>query len=892
MVKSVLIDRHNKDELIPLVADLVSKAAFIGLDTETHDDNRHDGLNDFCGYDPVTRRKAATKPLVFDFRRIVMTGFSVYPEGHDTAYYINLNHADVGNRVPWEEARMILDARGPEAFFIAHNAPFELTVFKSCYNYELPRTICSMQMLVSAYGPDEYDTDDFIAAGRGDFDKLIPDLIQKSIGWQPGTDMPAELEDTVYKILSKQSTSSYSYNGFVKNIAYGYGLKNAVKRHFGVTMTTFEECLKGRAHMGELTGQEVVEYGADDAYWAVMLFHHTMKWMVQNCPETIETFFEQENPMIYTFSDIAVGGMRVNMGNIQKRRTEEREHMAQILRDFKVVVKKLLPFPSELNPLLLAAEKSWYGKNGEKYRQQIVDWAHSPDFDDAFDQCMQVRSPVSNAWATELGQPESKGINFSHYMPMRVLLYDLLNTKPITSEGKVQSDGEARGRLKDRFEKQKNELAIKVVEYIGQIAGVDQRMKLYLNPYTKLADPETGCMYPIVSSMLATRRMAASYPNPMQLAKRGESTYVRGFFLGDTDEHVVVSIDWSAIELVIIAELSGDPEFVSAYSDIPHKDLHAGSAASVLQAAVTDLTPEMFKALHRFEKWEDFHREYGTEPEKFKRLATNLKGEALPVDKAYKYWRTEAGKASNFGYWYSGWLADIGSRMRWSQDQTALAVEKYRQRFPVAEKWRLETIHELASTGRLILPDGHYRRRYEATNDWMIQFLSKFELRGKGLEAYHEVVRFIARKIQKRAHNQGVNAMVQGTCATIAKRSQQKVDRLIKSEGYNARFLMPIHDELLWSVHHTEVADFVEMARGVMIDHPDLFKLCKLDASPAVGITFEPWHATKAPLGQVELFEAPPLPVYGKDRIDQRLDKNEITDVVKYLMEQRRSNVG
>ena len=37
---------------------------------------------------------------------------------------------------------------------------------------------------------------------------------------------------------------------------------------------------------------------------------------------------------------------------------------------------------------------------------------------------------------------------------------------------------------------------------------VDQRMKLYIQPYMLLTDPETDRLYPVVSSELATRRMA------------------------------------------------------------------------------------------------------------------------------------------------------------------------------------------------------------------------------------------------------------------------------------------------------------------------------------------------------------------------------------------------
>ena len=40
-----------------------------------------------------------------------------------------------------------------------------------------------------------------------------------------------------------------------------------------------------------------------------------------------------------------------------------------------------------------------------------------------------------------------KGVNLSHYMPVRTILYDLLGCKVVVSHGKVQSDGEARGKV-------------------------------------------------------------------------------------------------------------------------------------------------------------------------------------------------------------------------------------------------------------------------------------------------------------------------------------------------------------------------------------------------------------------------------------------------------------
>jgi DNA polymerase I-like protein with 3'-5' exonuclease and polymerase domains len=128
--------------------------------------------------------------------------------------------------------------------------------------------------------------------------------------------------------------------------------------------------------------------------------------------------------------------------------------------------------------------------------------------------------------------------------------------------------------------------AAAVVDSINTLAQIEQRMKLYLTPYSQLMDPETGRMYPTVNVHAGNTAHGCSTPNGMQLAKRGPSRYVRGFFEADNDDHLIVSIDWSGIELVEIGEFSGDPEFIKAFGQIPHADLHSGAASDILSVEV------------------------------------------------------------------------------------------------------------------------------------------------------------------------------------------------------------------------------------------------------------------------------------------------------------------
>lgn len=892
-IQSVLVDATNFDHWAPIIISEIANCKFAGIDTETQDDARHDGLNQFCGYDPITRKKAANKKLVFDFWRTVMCGFSLYPENGERAYYVNLNHADVENRVPWARARTLIDALPQSSHWLAHNAQYELTVFKTCYDFELPRTICTLQMAVSAFGPDEYSIHDFIAAGQGGIKAVIPELLQNAAGFVDRNNISPKLQEAMTKVISKQSTAAHSYNGFVKDVSYGYGLKKLVQKFFKYDMTTFDQVLQGKAHMGQLTGAETVAYGCDDAYWVLPLFHRLLQYMSENCPTAIPTFFSQENPMVQVYSDLAVQGMQVNGPAIFERKAGERSNNAHLLRELKAVVRRMLPFEHEPHKGLFKRD-SWYTKGYATYRKRIVDWANRPDTDDEFEQCHQTRGAVANAWALELKKPESTGPNLSHYMVQRTLLYDLTGADLLIEHGKTQSDGNARGKLKDKFQHKGLDDAVEMIDILNKLASVDQRIKLFITPYTQLMDPDTRKLHPVVTSMLATRRMAAQDPNPLQLAKRGESTYVRGFFEADYDDHVIISEDWSAVELVLVGEFSADPEFKKAFGQRPHEDLHGGAAASVLSIPCPGLDEQIFKTLKSDKSEEKFRDLYSKDVENIDRIFTDLKGQPLSGDKAFGFWRTELGKGSNFSYWYSGMLNTIGQKMGWDFDTMMTASKAYAERFSVAEAWRLNVIDTVRRKGVVQLFDGHTRTRFEATPQWMDIFLRKFQLENPDgddlIQKYNEVWNYMANKIQRRSFNQAVNAMIQGSAATLAKRSILRLREIVKAKGWGpreCRFMLSIHDELLFSVHRDLVVEAVHMIREAMIDHPDMFQHCLLDASPAIGLTFEPFHPVKVPFGQIEVAEAPPMTWVSEENHYGWMSNDDIQSSVDYLFHSR-----
>lgn len=888
--RKILVDARNWHEYAPQIIAEVAATAFVGFDIETEDSRRHEGLNRFMKVNDEGKKSASAR-LIFDLERTTVCGFSLYPDNNEYGYYINLAHADVENRVPWELAKTLLDAKKADAYWVIHNAGFEWTMMKKSLGYELGhRVICTLQLCVTAYSPDTYFKDRFREPGLGGIEKLLPIVSRKFAGYEQGQTLNADQEDLVYKVTAKESTSAHSYNGYVNSIKIGYDLKRAVKSWFEYQMATFDETLGEEVHMGQLTGEQVYAYGVDDAYWCLKLFHRVLQFIMETNAPVFNTYMEQEMPFVRFAAEAWQHGIKLNGPAVLERRNVERSNEARCLRTMKAAIRALLPFDDEPHEKLAKYDK-WYvdpvkGSEGyKKYRAQIEKWANQPDSDDDFEQCYQVRSPVSAAWAIELGKKESSGVNLVHYMPMRTIIYDLLRGSYMQKDGKTESDGDCRAELERRWIKRYNDEILKgcIDEKTGEVApdlkmsaktlpdlqklidryeagitmfrtykemaSISQRVKLYLTPYLCLVDPDTGRVYPQLSSMLATRRSSCSNPNGQQLSKFGEAVYVRGFFEADDDdaegeEHVLVSADWSAVELVIIGDYSNDPAFRKAYGQRPHDDLHKAAVTGLM-----GLTDE----------------EYEARPDK-------------------KQLRTDIGKPANFGYWYSGALGTTGEALGWSSDFMWEMVDKYRSTFPVAEQWRVDTIQEARDQGYVELPDHHRRDRFESTYEWINIMRQKFMSYGDpGIAAFGELV---IKKINRRAGNQSVNAKVQGLGGALAKRAMIRMDRKIKELMYRARFFLLVHDELIYSVPRSQVLDFCETFYSVMVEDGGLMQNLKLDSSLAVGKTLQPWNKDKAPSGQVELMEMQKgLPCVPEDRWGKRATREEREAILNYILD-------
>lgn len=833
-IAKTLVDRHNLHEVLSKLEPLLAKTQLLGFDIETHDALRHQGLNELMKIDENGKKAASTK-LIFDTNRTTITGFSLYPDGTNESYYFNLAHADAENCISFEQVRPLLDAYA--GYYVIHNAPYEIVMLEKGLNtkWKLPhgRVIDTLILCVTAYNSDTYTKSEFAKRQLTGLYSLLPDIMVAY-----GSQDVERQEDLVNKFCAKESDATHSYNGFVKDIAWGFNLKKASKHWLDYTQTTFEEVMNGRGHMGQLTGAEVVKYGADDAITCVGIYHEVMAWLMSENPKAIKTFFEQENPCCWVYAQMNATGMRVDVEAIYRAREEQRTAYAIALRDMKAILAEGLTkvWSGQPSAQLTKYEK-WYEKGRERYLSLIKQFVDLPDTLSDYDLVNYgVRSPVGKGWSGE----EANAINLSHYMPMRVILFEIFGLKAMVEAKKVQSDGEARDKLKAKAQEAGNELVVKLLDCYQELEGISQSIKLYINNYVKLVDPDTGRMYPTIGSILDTRRMSMSTPNPQQLTKFGKSKFVRSFFLPDDENSVIIAPDFSAIELMIIGGYSDDAAFLRAYGQRPHADLHSQTAAFM-----TGLSLEEFNQL----------------PNK-------------------KQLRNEIGKPSGFGYFYSGSLSTVGKPLGWDKEKIREMTDLFRAGYAEAEQWRLDTISEAKQKGYVGLPDHLRRYCFESTPMWAQLMQSKFDKLGVG-----EFGKQCIRRIQNRAGNKVVNSRVQGLCATYVKRKLYRaMFNDIPRLGLNARVMFPCHDEVICSVHRDDVFKFKDYIYGLMIESEGIFNNVMIDSSMAMGRNYLAFNAEKNPKGLVELMEIDKnLPCISESRWGQRATEEETGLILDYM---------
>ena len=115
----------------------------------------------------------------------------------------------------------------------------------------------------------------------------------------------------------------------------------------------------------------------------------------------------------------------------------------------------------------------------------------------------------------------------------------------------------------------------------------------YVDALPELINSKTGRVHTSYAQAVAvTGRLSSTNPNLQNIPVRTErGKEIRKAFIPRDENHVLVSADYSQIELRIVAAISGDENMCKAFKT--GKDIHTATAAKVFNVEEADVTKEM-----------------------------------------------------------------------------------------------------------------------------------------------------------------------------------------------------------------------------------------------------------------------------------------------------------
>ena len=131
-----------------------------------------------------------------------------------------------------------------------------------------------------------------------------------------------------------------------------------------------------------------------------------------------------------------------------------------------------------------------------------------------------------------------------------------------------------------------------IVNEILEFRAVKKLLSTYIEPFPGYVSPVDGRVHTTFNQALtATGRLSSSNPNLQNIPVRTErGKEIRKAFVPGTPEGVIVSADYSQIELRIMAHLSCDAHLIQAFRD--GVDVHAATAAKIFGIPVEEVTRE------------------------------------------------------------------------------------------------------------------------------------------------------------------------------------------------------------------------------------------------------------------------------------------------------------
>lgn len=595
--------------------------------------------------------------------------------------------------------------------------------------------------------------------------------------------------------------------------------------------------------MNQITGTEVLAYGADDAICTVALAN--IQRIIMEIEGTWDIYEEVETFPAYVTALAFVQGVDFSletMREMEKEDDETHDKAWVVLRDYLIkigfdgtrcpVIADSEPASIKLaHEIITGRELKTMVRKADKLAKLIVQQAEGLAYEDKAFLISKAIETSDLAMLNHLCQSHFLGeptLDLNSPKQMAALLYDRMRLpvnitnkatdiehkhNPALADALRQHNAWRRGKI-DRLSEDEWKLVRKkakanddAIDYalafdqdhidaearaalkaIGAIKKVLTRRQLFYRNYWKLPHWKDGKIHASANQCAAvTRRYSMNNPNLQQLPKKGDGARFRAGFLPHHKDAVVCSIDYTGQELRLAAEVSQDKNMLACYIGDKLKDIHSITAAGAMKL-----------------KWGDgevkrLFTEYAPD------LVTQPEGEYDLFIKVHKLFKVDINhvdgkraddlrkdsKNVNFGAQNGAQDLKLSETLIMRPSDAALFLSAREEMFPDVGEAAKEAERECKRDGYVMTLMGARRHLREA-------------------------IASDDNSVASRAARQGWNFKIQGSAGEMTKLG---IGRLWKSGAlhrFDVRFVAPIHDELVTSVNKDHAVEFIKIKSACM----------------------------------------------------------------------------
>ena len=184
------------------------------------------------------------------------------------------------------------------------------------------------------------------------------------------------------------------------------------------------------------------------------------------------------------------------------------------------------------------------------------------------------------------------GVNFNIGSPKQLgeVLFDIMKIdagQKKTKTGQYATGEDVLAKLRNKHQ---------IVDEILTYRELTKLKSTYVDSLPGLINPRTGRLHTSYNQAVAvTGRLSSNNPNLQNIPIRTErGREIRKAFIPRDAGHLLVSADYSQIELRIVAAISGDVNMIQAFKD--NRDIHTATAAKVYGVEESAVTGDMRRA--------------------------------------------------------------------------------------------------------------------------------------------------------------------------------------------------------------------------------------------------------------------------------------------------------